>query len=255
MRLIVQLQHVAKQFGTLPVIADVSVTLVAGEIISLVGPSGCGKSTLLRIIAGVETVGDGQMQRYIAPERIGFVFQDVRLLPWRTALENITFVLRDRIADKTQRYARAQRALQGVGLAGFEGYFPHQLSGGMQKRAAIARALAIDAELILFDEPFSDLDLPLRLLLIQEIQHVLKDRGKTAVYVTHDIREALTLSDRVYVLSARPAYVKEIIDLHELPRRESRTGALTPELLAIEARIIAALQTETRVQADESSIR
>ncbi len=245
---VLQLDNVSKRFGDLPVIESFSATLAAGEIISLVGPSGCGKSTLLRLIAGVEGVSDGRIQRHIAPEQIGVVFQDVRLLPWRTALQNVTFVLRDRIPDKERRQERALKALHLVGLDSFTDFLPHQLSGGMQKRVAIARALAIEAELILFDEPFSDLDLPLRLLLIQEIQQILRRGGKTAVYVTHDIREALALSDRVYVLSARPARVKEVVDLGDVPPGDMARGMTSPERLAIEARIIAALQAEIAPQ-------
>ncbi|NCC31195.1 MAG: ABC transporter ATP-binding protein [Chloroflexia bacterium] len=243
-----QLSHVTKQFGPLPVIADISLSLDAGEIVSLVGPSGCGKSTLLRIIAGVEHVSSGTIRHQIPPDRIGFVFQDVRLLPWRSALQNISFVLRDRIADGVAREAYAQQTLQRVGLADFSGYLPQQLSGGMQKRVAIARALAIDAELILFDEPFSDLDLPLRLLLIEEIAQMLKEGNKMAVYVTHDIREALILSDRVYVLSARPTRIRQTVLLHAPPGQRQHKGSLTPELRVIEAEIIAALQQESLEQ-------
>ncbi|PID86043.1 MAG: ABC transporter ATP-binding protein [Chloroflexi bacterium] len=242
MKHVVQLDNVSKQFGSLAVIEQFSATLAVGDIVSLVGPSGCGKSTLLRLIAGVEEVSDGHIHCHIPPEKIGFVFQDVRLLPWRTALQNITFVLRDRISHKAERQERAQQALHRVGLTGFADYLPQQLSGGMKKRVAIARALAIEADLILLDEPFSDLDLPLRLLLIQEVQELLKGGGKTAVYVTHDIREALTLSDRVYVLSARPARIKETVHLNNLPHRGQVNGVHSPELLAIETRIIAALQ-------------
>jgi NitT/TauT family transport system ATP-binding protein len=242
---IVQFEKVTKNFGPLPVINAVSGNLHRGEIVSLVGPSGCGKSTLLRLMAGVETPDGGAIQRHVPPERIGFVFQDVRLLPWRTALQNVAFVLRDRLLARWQQESRARQALARVGLTDFGHYLPAQLSGGMQKRVAIARSLAIDADLILFDEPFADLDLPLRLLLIQDIHRLLKQEGKTAIYVTHDIREALTFSDRVFVLTARPASVKEVIPL---AGQERLTGRLTPELLGIEVRVMASLQIETQRQ-------
>jgi NitT/TauT family transport system ATP-binding protein len=241
----IQFENVSKQFGNLPVIEDFSARIAPGEIVSLVGPSGCGKSTLLRLVAGVEALDRGRIKRNIPLERIGFVFQDVRLLPWRTALQNVTFVLRNRLPTAKQRDERARAALKRVGLADFSDYLPAQLSGGMQKRVAIARALTIDPELILLDEPFSDLDLGLRLLLIQDIQRLLREGGKTAWYVTHDIREALILSDRVFVLSARPARMKDVITL---PKTEQTSGALSPELLEIEQRVIAMLRVETQQQ-------
>lgn len=249
MSVIVQFDEVTKSFGSLRVINAVSGNLRQGEIVSLVGPSGCGKSTLLRLVAGVETPDDGAIQRHVPPERIGFVFQDVRLLPWRTALQNVTFVLRDRALPQSQQASCAHQALTQVGLADFCHYYPAQLSGGMQKRVAIARALAIDADLILFDEPFADLDLPLRLLLIQDIHRLLRQGGKTAVYVTHDIREALTFSDRVFVLTARPASVKEVIPL---AGQERLNGRFPPDLLGIEARVMASLQVETQRQMRKS---
>lgn len=248
MQSVIDLKGVSKRFGDLSVVDDFSAIVAAGEIVSLVGPSGCGKSTLLRLMAGVEAVSGGSIDLHVPPERIGFIFQDVRLLPWRTALKNVTFVLRDRIGDKNDRVERAMQALLRVGLGDFTEYLPHQLSGGMQKRVAIARALAIDAELILFDEPFSDLDLPLRLLLIREIHDLLKDGGKTAVYVTHDIREALTLSDRVLVMSARPTRVKEIVSFDGLRSFDGDHQTTSPELLKTEARIISVLQSETQRQ-------
>jgi NitT/TauT family transport system ATP-binding protein len=200
---------------------------------------------LLRLVAGVETPGAGEIRRHVPPEQIGFVFQDLRLLPWRTALQNVTFVLRDRLLAQWQQESRARTALARVGLADFCHYHPAQLSGGMQKRVAIARALAIDAELILFDEPFADLDLPLRLLLIQDIHRVLKEERKTAIYVTHDIREALTFSDRVFVLTARPARVKEVISL---AGQERLNGRVSLDLMGTEARVMASMQVETQRQ-------
>lgn len=211
--MLLEFQQISKRFGDLPVIRDFNLSLMAGEVVSLVGPSGCGKSTLLRLAAGVETPEGGEIKRTFGVDRVGFVFQDVRLLPWMTALDNVLFVLRDRISDRDLRHDKAERALQQVGLADFGGYKPGQLSGGMRKRVAIARALAVDADLLLFDEPFSDLDLPLRLRLLEDIGGILKRGGKSAIYVTHDVREALLLSQRVLVLAARPTYIKQIFHL------------------------------------------
>ena len=251
-RPLIQFDAVQKWFGDLLVLDGISGVVAQGEIVSLVGPSGCGKSTLLRLVAGAETPDAGQIQRHVPPERVGFVFQDLRLLPWRTALQNVTFVLRDRLLARWQQETRALQALARVGLADFADYVPAQLSGGMQKRVAIARALAIDADLLLFDEPFADLDLPLRLLLLQDVQRLLREGDKTAIYVTHDIREVLMLSDRIFVLSARPARVKEVITL---AGQERGDGRLTPELLEIEARVIAALQAEIQRQKWEPGLR
>lgn len=245
---VVQFERVTKNFGRLAVISELSGKLFPGEIVSLVGPSGCGKSTLLRLVAGMDAPSGGEIRRHIEPEQIGFVFQNVRLLPWKTALQNVTFVLRDRYLATWQQDACARKALARVGLTEFHDYFPPQLSGGMQKRVAIARALSIDPQLLLFDEPFSDLDLPLRMLLIQDIHRLLKTNHKTAIYVTHDVREALMLSDRLYVLSARPAHILEVIDLTGQNIRPDQDTWLTPALATIESRIIAKLQAETQGQ-------
>lgn len=231
-----EFQQVSKQFGELPVIRDFSLSLMASEVVSLVGPSGCGKSTLLRLAAGVETPDDGQIKRTFNADRVGFVFQDVRLLPWMTALDNVLFVLRDRISDRNLRHEKAERALQQVGLADFGGYKPGQLSGGMRKRVAIARALAVDADLLLFDEPFSDLDLPLRLRLLEDIGSILKRGGRSAIYVTHDVREALMLSQRVLVLAERPTYIKQTFHLSP--------GMSKLDLQAIEEQVIQLLSDE-----------
>ena len=154
MTALIELKRVQKTFDGLPVIGGISESIASGEIVSLVGPSGCGKSTLLRLIAGVEAPDSGEITRRVTADKIGFIFQDARLLPWRSVLQNILFVLKSRIADVKEREARARCALRRVGLADFADYPPAKLSGGMRKRVAIARALAIDADLLLFDEPF-----------------------------------------------------------------------------------------------------
>jgi len=242
MTALIEFNAVSQSFDGLSVIENISGELAPGEIISLVGPSGCGKSTLLRLAAGALAPTGGVVQTRVEPEEIGFVFQDVRLLPWKSALENITFVLRNRLLATWQQEARARKVLARVGLADFQDYLPQKLSGGMQKRVAIARALAIDPQLLLFDEPFSDLDLPLRMLLIEDILRLLKEGNKTAIYVTHDIREALTLSDRIYLLSARPTRILEVIDLRNLNDNKDTN------LRQIESRMIGLLQAETKKQ-------
>ncbi len=234
--MLLKFHHISKQFGNLPVIRDFSLSLAAGEVVSLVGPSGCGKSTLLRLAADVETPDSGQITRTFGADQVGFVFQDVRLLPWMTALDNVLFVLRDRISDRDLRHKKAERALQQVGLAEFGSYKPGQLSGGMRKRVSIARALAVDADLLLFDEPFSDLDLPLRIRLLEDIGSILKRGSKSAIYVTHDVREALLLSQRVLVLAARPTHIKQTFHLSP--------GMSRPDLQVIEEQVIRLLGDE-----------
>ncbi len=244
---LIELKGVKKAFDGLSVIDGLSESIAAGEIVSLVGPSGCGKSTLLRLIAGAETPDQGEIVRRITSDKIGYIFQDVRLLPWRSAMQNVLFVLKDRISDPNERTSRARSALRRVDLADFADYPPAKLSGGMQKRVAIARALAVDPDLLLLDEPFSDLDMPLRLLLIEEMQDLLKGTGKTVVYVTHDIREAIIWSNKIYVLTGRPARVKSVISLKQ--GDVVSHGQLTPKLQAIERRVIEMLQEELRLSA------
>ncbi len=221
--------HIYKAYGDVPVIADLSCTLAAGEVVSLVGVSGCGKSTLLRLIAGLEVPDRGGVTRDFA--RVGIVFQQPRLLPWRTAHENVALALTSPDAD-----AIAQRALAQVGLHDYGGYLPAQLSGGMQQRAAIARALAVDPDLLLLDEPFASLDLPRRLRLIDLLRGLLSKRRRAAVYVTHDVREALLLSDRICVLSPRPARVMRVFV--QQGAREQSGHRLTPHQQEIEAQVL-----------------
>jgi len=233
---LVALREVHKAFHHLPVLEGITCEVEEGEIISLVGPSGCGKSTLLRLMGGVETPDSGRMERFF--QRVGFVFQEPRLLPWRTALENVALVLLETGADQEQREARVRELLAQVGLTGFEAYHPAQLSGGMRQRVAIARALAVDPDFLLLDEPFSGLDFALRLQMIDFLRHLLTEQNCTAVYVTHDVREALALGDRLVLLSARPAQVRQVFDLRGQPRNGWRLGA---EMLQIEAEVTAML--------------
>jgi len=238
-RAVVKLVRVGKEFNGLKVIEGLDLTVYKGEVVSLIGPSGCGKTTTLRIIAGLERCDEGYVWRNF--ERAAFIFQETRLLPWRTTLENICFVLKDRILKPEERYSVAKRYLDLVGLTGFEDYYPAQLSGGMRKRLCIARALAIEPDLVLMDEPFSNIDLPLRLLLIDELSEILGKKKLTAIYVTHDVREALLLSHRLYILTARPMRVKEELKIppEVRERREVRS------LYELEAYVTGLVKEET----------
>jgi NitT/TauT family transport system ATP-binding protein len=202
----------------LQVLGGVSFELREGEIVSLIGESGCGKTTLLRIVQGLLKLDDGAvLVDGVAVEKPGrdrgLVFQQPNLLPWRTARQNIEFGMELMGLDKGERGRRAQELLELVGLGAAGDQYPHQLSGGMQQRIGLARALAIDPEILLMDEPFSALDAQTREVLQAELLRIHAETGKTTLFVTHDLDEALYLSDRIVVLVANPGRVKKIIEV------------------------------------------
>jgi NitT/TauT family transport system ATP-binding protein len=196
----------------------VSLGIGQGEFVVLVGPSGCGKSTLLDLIAGLQQPDRG---RIIVDEGDHgppvLIFQEAALFPWLTVLGNVEFGLRVRGVPKAERRAIAMEQLARVRLRQFAGARPHELSGGMRQRAAIARALAVDPPVLLMDEPFAALDAQSRDIMHQELQRIWSETGKTIVFVTHNVREAVCLADRVVLMTARPGRIKDIIPVH-LPR-------------------------------------
>ncbi|HEX3971344.1 MAG TPA: ABC transporter ATP-binding protein [Stellaceae bacterium] len=202
----------------LPVLRSVSFDVRQGEIVSLIGESGCGKTTLLRIIQGLvrfdagAVLVDGMSVTKPGRDR-GFVFQHASLLPWRSARQNVEFGLELDGVSAAERVSRAEGLLKLVGLAHAGDQFPHQLSGGMQQRIGLARALAIDPAILLMDEPFSALDAQTREVLQSELLRIHGETEKTTLFVTHDLDEAIYLSDRVVVLGAKPGRVKEIIEI------------------------------------------
>jgi NitT/TauT family transport system ATP-binding protein len=205
-----------------------------GEFLSLLGPSGCGKSTFLFMIGGLVPVSSGELSMEgvrIArpgPDR-GLVFQEPALFPWMTVADNVMFGLRLKVAGKRseESIAASVRSLLAlVGLEGFERFRPDELSGGMKQRVAIAACLATDPKILLMDEPFGALDAQTRGVMQRELLRLHEASGRTTLFVTHDIREAILLSDRVAVMSARPGTIKEIVDI-ELPRPRSRSHAET----------------------------
>jgi putative spermidine/putrescine transport system ATP-binding protein len=203
-----QLDAVAKHYGSRTVLRDVSIDLKAGEFVSLLGPSGCGKTTLLRIVAGFDqpdsgrVVLEGRDISGLAPAKrqMGMVFQAYSLFPNMTAQENVQFGLRVRRQDATTQQKRAREMLELVGLGEHAQKYPHQLSGGQQQRVALARALAISPALLLLDEPLSALDAKVRVQLRDEIRRIQQETGVTTLFVTHDQEEALSISDRVVVM-------------------------------------------------------
>ncbi len=201
---------------------DVSLEIEKGEFISLVGASGCGKTTLLRIADGLVTPTrgdvyvDGKPVTKPGPDR-GFVFQQDALFPWRTVLDNITFGLEVQGRAKRDALRRADELVRLVGLAGFERHYPHELSGGMRQRANLARALTIDPDILLMDEPFAALDAQTREFMQAELLRVWRSNRKTVMFVTHQIDEAVYLADRVVVMTSRPGQIKSIVDV-DIPR-------------------------------------
>jgi NitT/TauT family transport system ATP-binding protein len=206
---------------------DLSLDIRDGEFCSIVGPSGCGKSTLLALISGLLQPTEGQIlldgTRVCGTnERVGILLQKDHLFEWRTVLKNAELGLEILGRSTADTRRRAHRLLEAYGLGGFEKSYPYQLSGGMRQRVALIRTLATDPDILLLDEPFSALDYQTKLILERDVHRIIRDHKKTALLVTHDIEEAVSMSDRVIVLSGRPAQVKNVYDI-ELTLAGERT--------------------------------
>jgi NitT/TauT family transport system ATP-binding protein len=249
------LNRLSKRFGELEVLSEISLAVDRGAFISLVGPSGCGKTTLLRIVAGLEPASSGAVlldgRAVDAPGgNRGFVFQSDSLLPWRTVFDNA--IIGPEIAGRTgaAQTDRIRHLLRLVGLEGFERYFPRQLSGGMRQRVNLARALAIDPDILLMDEPFSALDAQTREIMQTELMRIWEEGRKTVLFVTHQIDEAVFLSDRVLVLARRPGRIQETIDV-ALPRPRALAAKRTPEFTAYVDRIWRLIEDDVRASVIE----
>lgn len=213
-----------KNGSELTAVTDVSFRVEPGEFVSVVGPSGCGKSTILSMTAGLYQPSMGEVLVSDEPvtgpnAHVGFMLQKDLLLPWRSIISNIEFGLEARGVPKAERRARAMAELKTCHLDGFDAHYPYQLSGGMRQRAALARTLAIDPEIILLDEPFSALDAQTKLLLQNSFAKTISEAGKTTLLITHDLAEAVLMSDRILVLSERPGTVIAEIKV-DLPHRD-----------------------------------
>ena len=213
---------------------EINLEILTGEFLVLLGPSGCGKSTLLQIIAELEEPSSGQI---VFPEqppngrkRSCTVFQEYALFPWRTTLENVCFGPEVHGVPRAERRRVARQHLALVNLALFEDRYPHELSGGMKQRVALARALANDPEILLFDEPLASLDAQTRVVLQRELVRIWEQTGKTFVYVTHSLEEAVLMGSRIALMTARPGRIKEIIPV-EIPRPRQTTGDQEVKLL------------------------
>ena len=208
----------------LTAVQAVSLAVRDGEVVSLIGPSGCGKSTLLCIGSGLYAPSEGQAfvdgERVEGPNaHVAFMLQKDLLLPWRTVAENVMLGVEIQGVPAAERKRRAQALLENLNLGEFSGHYPHQLSGGMRQRVALARTLAIDPTVLLLDEPFSAVDAQTRMALQRELAQTLKRAGKTALLITHDLLEAVTLSDRVLVMSKRPGRIIDEIAI-DIPGRD-----------------------------------
>jgi len=211
-----------------PALAGINLSVADGEFLCILGPSGCGKTTLLRIIAGLESPTSGSIQiDGQAPEgptpRMAMIFQEYSLYPWRTVLQNVAFGLEVQGKDRPDRLATARKYLDLVGLTPFEKNYPYELSGGMRQRVAVARALAIEPGVLLMDEPFGALDAQTRNLMQMEIQEIWGKTGKTILFVTHSVDEAVFLADRIVVLTERPGRIREIVPVKKCERPRDRT--------------------------------
>ena len=239
--------------GTRQVVAlqDLNLSVAEGEFLCLVGGSGCGKTTFLNLAAGFiqPTLGQvllrGEPITTIEP-RCGMIFQSYALFPWKTVVDNVEFGLKMRGVDRRQRREVAQRFLRMVSLDGFETFYPAELSGGMQQRVTLARMLANDPEVFLMDEPFAALDAMTRQVMQEELLRIHEQSRKTTIFVTHNIDEAILLSDRIVVMSARPGRVKVSID-NDLPRPRPLEIQLDPRFLKLKASVWGQVEEEVRL--------
>jgi NitT/TauT family transport system ATP-binding protein len=235
----ISLRNVSKAFkdGEVQALQDITFDVQGGEFVSLVGPSGCGKTTLLRLIDGLIGVDEGEV--LVAGERprpgpdLAMVFQSARLMPWRTVVGNIEFALTFRGIDRKERRERAMALLGSVGLRDFALAYPHELSGGMQQRVGLARALAVEPKVLLMDEPFAALDAMTRQVLRAELLQLWARRRMAVVFVTHDIDEAIFLSQRIVLLRPRPGRIDEIVEVRLPARRWEHDPRALPAFIEL----------------------
>jgi NitT/TauT family transport system ATP-binding protein len=246
----IEVDRLRKEFGTgearVVAIDDVTLKIAPGEFVCIVGPSGCGKSTLLRILAGLDFATGGTIRVDAAgwPVANAMVFQDSGLFPWMNVEKNVGFGLMTRGVAKSEVAARVDAALKLVGLTNFRRHYPHQLSGGMRQRGAIARAFVTDPGMLLMDEPFAALDAQNRTILQAELVRLWEETGKTVVYITHSIDEALLLGDRTVVMTAHPGRIKEIKDIPFPHPRDIMTLQGSPAFGALKLDIWRILESE-----------
>jgi NitT/TauT family transport system ATP-binding protein len=240
--------------GAVVALADIDLRVAAGEFLCIVGPSGCGKSTLLRILAGLDTQSSGTINVDAAgwPVQNAMVFQESGLFPWMSVAKNVGFGLMTRGVPAGEAADRVEAALKLVGLTKFRNHYPHQLSGGMRQRSAIARAFVTDPGMLLMDEPFAALDAQNRIILQAELVRIWEQTGKTVIYVTHSIDEALLLGDRTVIMTAQPGRIKRTIDVPFPHPRNLVTLSASPEFGRMKLDIWRVLEDEVmRARAEE----
>ena len=244
----VTVKNVFKNYGETEALRDLSLDFPRGELTSLLGPSVCGKTTLLKIIAGLlpatsgEVIVNGQIVKEPGPDR-AFVFQDFALLPWASVIRNVAFGLELRGVAKSERESIAAKYIGDVGLKGFENSFPHELSGGMRQRVGLARALSVDAQVLLMDEPFSAVDEQTRRKFQEDLLNLVKNENKTFIFVTHSIEEAVYVSDQIALLLPRPSRVSEVIRPTSFKNKDVDSIRRDSEYLDIVDRIWKSLRT------------
>ncbi len=248
----IHIKNLNKKFADLSVFESLDLHIKEGEFVSLLGPSGCGKTTLINIIAGLDEADEGSI--LINDEKIHgtstdriMVFQNAALFPWLNVFDNVSFGLKNICKDQQEIRIKVEDVLRKVHLFKFRDHFPHELSGGMKQRVSIARSLVMDPKVLLMDEPFSALDEQTRMLLHNELQEIWLETGKTIIFVTHNIREAVKLSDRVVVMGIRPGRIIEEINIKE-PHPRSSTDS---NLFYYEEKIFSNLKGEIEKVAKE----
>jgi NitT/TauT family transport system ATP-binding protein len=256
-RPVLELRNVGATFpGTgkepVQILTNINLSVREGEFVSIVGPSGCGKTTMLRVVNGLmpassgEILIDGEAAGQVGDQLLmGFVFQAASLLPWRTSLKNVLLGLEGRVHDGRDADEIARKYLDLVGLTGFENHYPHQLSGGMQQRVNLARALAVNPRILLMDEPFAALDAQTRSFMQLELLRIWTQTRKTVIFVTHMIAEAVLLSDRVIVFSHRPGTIRAECNV-SLPRPRDMDTKSSPQFLDLEKQIWKQIEEEVR---------
>jgi len=262
----IRIRNVSHRFGeegearNVRALLDTSFDVARGELLCLIGPSGCGKSTLLNVVGGLlaPTAGSVEVKgKKVAgpmPRDIAFVFQENALFPWNTVRENVDLGMRFQGVARPERAERAQRALEAVGLKDFADHFPGQLSGGMRQRAALARALSLQTDILLMDEPFGALDEQTRMILGEDLSVLLAATRKTIVFVTHSLGEAVFLADRVAVFSARPGTIKQVITVDE-PHPRKPEFVTSEKFTKLRNQLYALLHDEIRKTMSAASAR
>jgi NitT/TauT family transport system ATP-binding protein len=246
----IRVQGLAKRYGSFEVFNGIDFAIGAHEIVALVGPSGCGKTTLLRCIDGLIAVDEGEI--WVGQERVtrpiagvAMVFQHFGLFPWKTVYDNVAYGLRMAGVAKTEIERRVPAFINLVGLVGFEQAYPYQMSGGMQQRCGLARALAVEPSVLLMDEPFAAVDAQTREILQFELLRIWDQRPTAMLFVTHSIEEAVLLGDRVVVLKGRPSKIEETIPV-DLPRPRTRATLREPRFAELRERVWGTLMSEAR---------